>query len=346
VKLAEPFGGLRILDERPAVKCVEDWQDYPLYPDGALIIVVDEEFLADRRMNPLGYFPFVEIEAYPDPSKFWGMSDIDLIADPYECWIRLLCMMYDAANLTANPIWRMPLGSEMSDEDITNAPGAIQREDMQSLRYGKREPGPDMPQYVYNLLQYLEGKIRELSGLNEISSGMAKFKGQQSSETVSMYQEAAGVRFNDSLHRIEDASVKIGEQFLELMTRFFTTPRLAQIKGAAGIPEPISFIGASFVAPMKVESKPGSSRTPTQRLNSLLNLMNTGKPIVDMPEIWKQLGEMGLIDSPNAMERRISENLRNPSKSWLVTGVIPGMEGNKTTPKRAGGGKRKSSQGA
>ena len=346
VKATEDIGGLRILDEMPALTCVEHEVDYPLYPDGRLVIVVDEEFKADDRMNPLGYIPFVEIEAYPDPVRFWGMSDVDLIADVYEYWIRLWCMLYDAANLTANPIWRLPLGSEMSDEDITNAPGAIQREDLQSLRFGKREQGPDMPQYVLKLLEYADQKINELSGLNEISMGTAKFKGQQSSETVSMYQEAAGVRFNDSLHRIEDASVTIGEQFLELMSRFYTTPRIVQIKNeAAQVPEPIPFIGAMFVAPLKVEAKPGSSRTPTQRFNMLLNMLNSGKLLVDLPEVWKQEQDMGLIDSATAMERRISKNMGNPSTAWLVTGQIPGAGPNASTPKK-GGSKRKSSQAA
>jgi hypothetical protein len=341
----EPMGGLRILDDTEALECVEHKVSYPLYPDGRLIVIVDEEFKAEDRMNPYGYIPLVEISAYPDPVKFWGTSDIDLIADVYEYWVRLWGILFDNANLTSNTVWRLPIGSEMSDEDITNAPGSIQREDLVTLKFGKREPAPDMPSYVIKLLEYSEGKIKELSGLNEISSGTAKFKGQQSSETVSMYQEAAGVRFNDALHGIEQASVRLGEQFLELMTRFYTTPRIVQIKNEqAQIQEPIPYIGSMFVAPMKVEAKPGSSRTPTQKLNSLLNLMNTGKPIVDLPEIWEQLQEMGLIRSSTAMQRRIVSNLRDPSKSWLVTGQLPGGAPNASTPKK-GGSKRASSQG-
>ena len=335
VKEMEPAGGLRILHEQEALACIKHKVDYPLYPDGRLVIIVDDDFKADDRMNPLGYLPFVEIEAYPDPSRYWGMSDVDIIADAYEYYIRLFSMMYDAANLTANPVWRLPLGDEMSDEDVTNAPGAIQRETMMSFKFGKREGGPEMPQYVMKLLEYTEAKIRELSGLNEISSGQAKFKGQQSSETVSMYQEAAGVRFNDSLHRIEDACSELGTQFLELMTRFYTTPRLVQIKTDAQIPEPIPYMGSQFVVPMKVEAKPGSSRTPTQRFNILLNLLNSGKPLTDMPEVWKQLQEMGLIDSATALERRITKNLGNPATQWLVSGQLPGQAPPKT-PKKTG----------
>jgi hypothetical protein len=345
VREAEIYGGLRIINEMDALEVINHKVDYPLYPDGRLVVIVDEDFKAEDRMNPLGYIPLIEIEAYPDPQQFWGLSDLDLIADAYEYWIRLLGLMYDAANLTANPIWRLPLGDEMADEDITNAPGAIQRETQMSLRYGKREPGPDMPQYVYQLLQYSEGQIRELSGLNEISSGTAKFKGQQSSETVSMYQEAAGVRFNDSLHRIEGAMVQLGEQFLEGATRFYTTPQLVRIKNAAGIVESIPFLGSQLSAPLKVEAKPGSNRTPTQRFNSLMNLLGSGKALIDLPEVWRQLQEMGLIDSATALERRMFDNLKDPSKNWLITGQIPGSAPNASQAKKPGG-KRKSSQSA
>lgn len=348
VRDAELWGGLRILWEAEAVEVIKHKVDYPLYPEGRLVITVDEEFNAEDRMNPLGYFPFIEIEAYPDPEKFWGLSDIDLIADGYEYYIRLISLMYDAANLTSNPIWRLPLGDEMADEDITNAPGAIQRETMQSLRYGKREPGPDMPQYVMQLLQYVKGEIREISGLNEIASGQAKFKGQQSAETVSMYQEAAGVRFNDALHRIEEAMVKLGEQFLELMTRYYTTPHLVQLKNDAGVMDSIPLLGSYFTAPLRVESKPGSSRTPSQKFNMALNLLSTGRTLVTMPDILKQLQELGLIDSASATERRIMEALKNPgdpTKSWLVTGQLPGQTNPGSTPKKPGS-KRKSSQAA
>lgn len=336
VEMNQEIGGLKILDVMECLEPIMHTVEYPWYPDGRLVIVVDDDFKAEDRMNPLGYFPFVEIEAYPDPAGFWGSSDVDIIADAYEYYIRLLTMMYDAANLTSNPIWRLPLGSEMAAEDITNAPGAVQFEDMASLRYGKREPGPDMPQYVMNLLTYTKGEIRELSGLNEIASGQAKFKGQQSAETVSMYQEAAGVRFNDALHGIERAMVTLGGQFLKMMVRNYTTTRIVQIKVAQDIPQAIPYLGSYFVVPLKIEAKPGSSRTPTARFNMIMNLLNSGKPLVDMVEVWEALQELNVVSSASALEQRIKKFLSDPSTQWLVTGMLPGMMPSKSTPKKTG----------
>jgi len=339
LRSVEDAGGIRVHDDdTEALEVITHKVSYPLYPHGRLTVIVDGDILADDRMNPLGYFPFIEIEAYPDGISFWGQSDIDLIADAYESLVRLVSMMLDAANLTANPLWRLPMQSEMSDDDITNAPGAIQREDLVSLRYGKREQGPEMPQYVMALVQFYIGQINELAGLNDIIMGKMNPKGQQSTETVSMQQEAAGVRFKDALHNIDRAMVTLGSQFKELVSRFYTTPVLVQLKNDAGVNEAIPLLGSHLSMPLRVESKPGSMmpNSPTARLSTLLNLTATGKPIVDLPEVWALLQEIGVINSASGIERRIKKEMANPADSWMVFG-LPAPGG---PPQRKPGSKR------
>ena len=341
-----PRGGLQIIKDMEAVECVKEDVPYRLYPDGRLTIIVDTEFLAENRMNPLGYTPFIEIEAYAS-TEFWGQSDNDIIGDAYEYYIRLLCSLLDAANLTSNPIWRIPLSSEISDDDITNAPGAIQREDLQMLRYGKREPGPDMPPYVLNLLDKVEDKIMKLSNLNEIATGQAKFKGQQSAETVGMYQDQAAVSFRDALGSIQRADVKLGKQFLMLVSRYFTTPHLVSLKSDAGVNEEIPFLGTHFTTPMRVQAKVGNSmpNSPTARLNMALNMLQSGVPVVDLPEIWGLLEEVGYINSASALERRIEKEMADPKQAWKVPGRPGAQTNTKPKAKKANGKRSNKRQG-
>ena len=331
-------GGLTILDDTEAHEVIKKDKEYLLYPDGRLTIIVDEEFRGEDRMNPLGYTPFIEIEAYPD-TTFWGVSDNDIIADAYEYFVRLLCSLLDAANLTSNPIWRLPLSSEISDDDITNAPGAIQREDLISLKYGKREPGPEMPQYVIPLLAKVEELIMKLSNLNEIATGQAKFKGQQSAETVSMYQDTAAVSFRDALASIQRADVKLGKQYLQLMARFATTPQLITVKNSAGVDEEIPFLGTHLIAPLKVEAKPGTSmpNSPAARMNMALNMVQSGQPLVDLPELWSLMEQVGYIDSASALERRIEKEMGDPKQAWKVPGRPGANVNTKPKAKKANG---------
>lgn len=327
------LGGPMVLNDLPAYTVVKRKKKYPLYPEGRLTTIIDGVIKAEDRMNPLGYVPFIEIAAYPDGVEFWGLSDIDIIQDPYEYEVRLASSLLDAAHLTSNPIWRLPIASELSDDDITNAPGAIQREDIASLRYGKREPGPDMPAYVMQLLTYMDAKIQKLSGLNDIAMGSSKGKAQQSTDSLTMQQEAAGVRFRAAMHNLELANQMLGWQFLQLMRRFFRTPQLVQIRNQNGSIESVSFMGTHFDQPLRVESKPGSAQpSPTARLNMLLNLLDKPKPIVDLTEIWQALQEMGVIASASALERRIVNDITNPANNWRV--AMPPQPGQRQQSKK------------
>ncbi len=323
--VGENYGGMRVLEAYDAVEAVMHDVEYPLYPKGRLLTLVDKALVAEDTMAPIQYWPFAEIDAYRDPTSYIGWGDIEYIADLQEYLIRLVSLLLDAALLTANPIWRLPLDSEIADEDVTNAPGAVQREDAMSLKLGRREQGPEMPQYVMSLIQFAIGQIRELSGLTEVATG-GKFKGQQAAETVSMYQEAAGVRFREAMHNLQGTMATLGEHFMLLVAQFYTEPRIVQIRNEVGTKETISFFGTRISsAQMRVEAKAGSQMptSPSARLNIMLNLLNATKPVIDIPELWALLQEVGLIQSASGLERRIEKQLANPKDQWKVVGFPP-----------------------
>lgn len=332
LKFAEDLGGIRVIDSFDAVDVYYQDKRVNMYPGGRLMVRAGDT-IVDDGMNPFtdGDWPFIPITSHPDPMNFWGLSDIDLIYELNEYINRLYSLFLDAALLTANPIWRIPMSSEMSDEDITNAPGAVQREDIATLKLGKREQGPEMPAYLMQVLNFGIERIKEISGLSEIATGGGKQpKGQSSAEAISLYQEAAGIRFKDAQHDIERAIVRLGYQFKGRVAQFYTSPRIARIKNAAGIDEPVTFFGTDITTPMVMEIKSGSMmpNSPTARLQYMMQLASNPKSIVDLKEIWNLLQEVGLIDSATALERRITEERSDPTRQWMVS-----------MPPAAGGGK-------
>jgi hypothetical protein len=234
-------------------------------------------------------------------------------------------MMLDNANLASNSIWRIPVGSEISNDDITNAPASIQREDLLMLKYGKREAAPEMPQYVMNLVRFMLEQIDDLAGLTNAAQGKIPPKAQQSTDTAMMMQEASGVRFRDAQHSLKSGMQRLGQQFQELVERFYTEPILVEIKNELGQKEAIPLIGSHLSETYRVEAKPGSmaSTSPTARLNTIMNLIGSGQPIVDLPMVWALLAEVGFIDSATAVERRIAKERADPRTMWLVPGAAP-----------------------
>lgn len=338
---------IKILEDQPALQCLMHKVKYPLYPDGRLVTIVDEDIEADDRMNPLGYTPFAEIIANSalDGTQY-GPSDIDLIYDPLEQLIRLVCLVHDTANLTGNPIERYPIGGEISNDDITNAPGGIRREDIMSLRYGKREPGVELPQYIIPHIKWLVEQIKDQSGLTDVMLGKMPPKTQVSTETMTMGQEASGVRFRDALASLSSCIRTLGEHYLELMARFYTAPVMVQIKNDAGVMEATPMLGAYLTDPFVVEAKAGSKQTsgPSARLNTLMAMKNAGIPFA-LQTVYDLLEELGSIPSASAAMREV-ETLKNqgPTQAWKLIG-LPSPDNKKQTKTPGSRRSKKSGQG-
>lgn len=331
------MGGLQVLSLMPALEVVTEEIKVPLFPTGRRTIIVGD-YVADDGMNPFGHgqFPFIAVHAYRSRHDFYGFSDIDRIATLQEYLNRLYSLLLDAAILTSNPMWLIPTDANVADEDITNAPGAIIRGEGMLLKLARREAGPNMPAYVKDLLAFTIQQIREISGLSESATG-GKFKGQQAAETVSMYQEAAGVRFRQGIRNVEQAIVKLGYQFAGIVQQFYTTPRWVKIKDAQGQEIPFSFIGADFSAPFVMKAKAGSQlpTSPSARLNLYMGLLNT--PLIDMPEMWRQMQEVGMIESASQIESRMMSYMKDTSQLWKAPGLMQLLMGGQKKSKNQGG---------
>ncbi len=332
---ADNLGGLRVLDVHDALEAVLKKKKVPLYPKGRRMIVVGGE-VAEDGTNPFGHgrWPYIKIsEKYS--ARYYPRTSIDRAVSLQDCFNRIFSMVFDAAHLTANPIWRLPLNSDLADEEVTNAPGAIMREDPMSLKLGKREAGPSIPSYVLQYLDRIEHYIEKLSDLTDAATG-GKFKGQQAAETVSMYQEAAGVGFRPSLRLIEQAVIELGIQYKGIVGQFYTEQRMAHLKRQAGREEHVPYIGVHLIADMRMQAKAGSMlpTSPSARLNYVLNLMST--PAMDVPELLRNLEEVGIIESASALLKRLSKERSTPALQWLIPGLQqPG--GGKKKPKASAG---------
>ena len=306
-----------------------------------MLICVDDEIIPDDgdKLNPLGYTPFIEIESHPESTQFYGLSDIDLIRDAYEALIRTISLVFDNAMLTGNSGWRIPEGSNLSDDDITNAPGFVQREDPMTLKFGKREAAPEMPAYNMKLIDFYLQQIDDLAGLTPASMGKTNPKAQQSTDTTLMQNEQSSVPFRDAQRSLKRAMTLLGAQFQEFVERFYTEPELVEITDEMGQKQAVPLLGGHLTEQFHVEAKPGSlmSSTPTARLTTAMNLIQTGQPLIDLIELWKLLEEVGAITSAKELEQRITKERANPNTMWLVPGAQP-------KPQKGGGARKPNSK--
>jgi hypothetical protein len=265
--------------------------------------------------------------AIPSQPNIYGLSDIDLIKDAYEALIRTVSLVFDNAMLTGNSGWRIPEGSNLSDDDITNAPGFVQREDPMTLKFGKREAAPEMPALHNEAHRLLPPADRRSCWVDSHRASMGKTnpKAQQSTDTTLMQNEQSSVPFRDAQRSLKRAMTILGHQFQEFVERFYTEPDLVEITDEMGKKVAVPLLGGHLTENFHVEAKPGSlmSSTPTARLNTAMNLIQTGQPLMDLIELWKLLEEVGAITSARELEQRITKERSNPATAWLVPGSQP-----------------------
>jgi hypothetical protein len=165
-------------------------------------------------------------------------------------------------------------------------------------------------------------------------------KAQVSTETVTLSQEASGVRFRDALSSVSRCMRTLGDQFLELMARFYTSPVIVQIKNDAGIPEPTPMLGAYLTDKFIVEAKAGSRQPsgPSARLTTLLNLKSAGVPM-SLDTVFALLEELGSIPSASAAMRLIEAQKADPTQAWKILGLAP-PPGSKPNQSKKPGSKR------
>jgi hypothetical protein len=330
---SDELGSLHVLDVHDSVSLMEEDVKVPKYPAGRRLVIVGDH-VADDGGNPFSHceFPFVHIRARVNGRTKKAMGDIDLVYRMQEYLNRLVALLLDAAILTSNPVWIVPVDEQLADEDLTNAPGAIIRTSPMAAKLLRREQGVNMPSYLMQLIQFIVGQIREISGLSETATG-GKFKGQQSAETVSMYQESASVRFRQAIRLLEQAEVRLGRQYLGLCTQFYAEPLMAKVKNALGIDKHVSFLGSSLSRDMTMKAKAGSGlpSSPSARMNTVMALYGEG--LIDMPEVYAKLQETGAIDSAGALLKRIQYYIAHPQEAWKMPQLFAQLNGQKTKGK-------------
>ena len=326
--VGDTLGGPKVLFMNDTLEPVFEMVEVPLYPSGRRMVIVGD-YVADDGANPFnhGEFPFVELRALASFSGKKVCGDIDRFWQLQEYLNRLVALIMDCAQLTSNPITIMPIDTQIGDEDLTNAPGAIVRVDSIGAKLMKRLEGPALPAYVMQLVQLIISQIREISGLTEVATG-GKFKGQQSAETVSMYQDSAGVIFRQGIRHVEQAETRLGRQYLGLVRQFYQDSRMIKVKSAMGIPKEIQFRGSELDADLLMKTKSGSQlpSSPSARLTAVMGLYAQG--LVDIPEVLKYLQENGQIESADALMARLEYYVKHPQDLWKNPVFKQQLEGN------------------
>lgn len=266
------------------------------YPEGRLIVVAGNKVLKNGPMPyKHGRLPFVEIEEFSVPGRFWPTSmveqaipiqkEINVIASKIEENIRVLTF----------PKILDFVGSGMKDSQWNNEAGekitinsrAVAPEIMQM---------PGLPSDVYERKLELKELLDDLFAAHEVSRAQAP-QGVKSGVALSFLMEQDDTQHGPLYRSYHRAREECGRQILNLAQQFYDEPRKLKILGQNKKWRLQDFNASdlSGVADVRVRQRSGVPQSRAGALEQTMNLLQIAPwyyndPSTGQPD-WARLSE-------------------------------------------------------
>lgn len=206
--------------------------------DDKLIVIANRSVVLRNTPNPYSHkmIPFVELDDYRDPHKYYGQSELSVI-DPLQREINSIRnQRRDYDNLALNPVVLMIPGTLRNPNSAVMAPGNVwQVSDLKSIDVLQL---PQLQGSARDIEAQTANDIQRTVAIDEIAIGLLPENPQRRSATeVVTAQSMAGKRFAIKIALLEEAVKKIGRLVFALNQQFLDQERMIQIVGERGATE-------------------------------------------------------------------------------------------------------------
>jgi hypothetical protein len=213
-----------------------------------LVVFTGNTVLIDVPVTDLwesGRPPYVRY-VMQDLGEFWGMSLVEHLAQPQDSINRLLTSLQANAELIGNPVWLEDSRAQIGRTKMVNRPG--QRLTKNAGSEAGWERPPEMPAFVFQMVQFWIAEMERISGLSAVVRG-ATPSGRNAQGVIDQVQEAAFVRVRAALRNLERSLRDIGGQIASLVVENYTSPRVVAIAGPQGDQTTLALRGKHFYQP-------------------------------------------------------------------------------------------------
>lgn len=214
------------------VEILEYWES------DRLIVLANQSVVLRDSPNPYAHkkLPFVELDDYRDPHKYYGQSELSVI-DPLQREINAIRnQRRDYDNLQLNPVIRMVPGTLRNPNSAVMAPGKVWM--VSDLNSMDTFTMPALQGTARDIEQQTSQDIQRAVAIDEIGIGLLPDGSARRSATeVVTATSMAGKRFAVKIALLEEAVKKIGELVFALNQQFIDQERVLQIVGLRGAQE-------------------------------------------------------------------------------------------------------------
>jgi hypothetical protein len=240
-------------NKKELVEILEYWEA------DRLVVVANQKVVLRDSPNPYAHkrIPFVELDDYRDPHKFYGQSEASVI-DPLQREINSIRnQRRDYDNLALNPVIRMVPGTLRNPNSAVMAPGNIwQVSDMNGMDVFA------LPQLQGTSSDIEERTARDIKmsvAIDEIGIGLLpEGSSRRSATEVVTAQSMAGKRFAVKIALLEEAVKQIGQLVFALNQQFLDQEKVIQVVGERGAQEWVKLLPEDVRGDFFIDIETGS----------------------------------------------------------------------------------------
>lgn len=201
-----------------------------LLPKGGYVVVVDD-IIVEAALDgfPSGYkdYPIIKFEHIPS-GQYYPACVIDDVIPLQREINRTRSQRIQAKNLMAKPQVYYREGS-LTVSKITTAPGQYIGV-RPGFEYPAAAPMPQLPPYVTEELQALDGDLESISGQHEVSRGTTP-PGVEAATAIAYLQERDDSYLAPTFASIEEGLSKVARCALMLAAEYWTGERTVKVTG-------------------------------------------------------------------------------------------------------------------
>ena len=248
------------------------------YPEGRFVVFTKNPsiVLYDAPWPyPFEQLPLVKFPGMRVPGQLWDGSVVEQAVPLQKELNRTLSQMVEYKNLTLKPQMLAPVGSLR--QRMTDEPGAIFEYNPVAGKSPESIPLPSLPAYVFEHLQDLGQRLRDIFGLNEIMQGDVP-PNVEAGVAIDLLQEAATDRLAPQIMMMEKALERCGNLMLQLGQQYYKEPRMLLINGSGTKPKVERFEDADLIngVQVRVEAGSGLPRTRAGKQARVMQLLQMG----------------------------------------------------------------------
>lgn len=258
-------------------------------PNGRYVVWTDEpkEILQDDPWPyPSNELPLVKFPGLRIPGSIYDSSVIEHAIPLQKELNKTISQIVEYKNLTIKPRVWAPIGSLR--QRLTNEPGAVYEFTPIAGLRPEIEKLPTMPPYVFEHLEQINKRLREVFALTEVSEGQVP-PNVEAGVAIDLLQEMSTDRLAPTIKLIEAGLGRSGNLMLSLAQKYYVEPRLLQIKGSGGSVQVRKFTQADIDGGVSVHVEAGSGlpRTRAGRQARIQSYVEMG--VLKPDQAWKYL---------------------------------------------------------